>query len=376
MKVLITGPDGFLGKSLSLCLAERKEIQVLRFGRSDCLSKLPELVEDADFIFHLAGVNRPNDPMEFKAGNAQLTEILCSAVASVAEKSARKVPIVLTSSKQAATDNLYGLSKRAAEDIVFNLQRKHGIPVHVFRLPNVFGKWAKPNYNSVVATFCHNVARGLPIEVFDPSATLTLVYLEDVIQRFISLMDGAASEVDKDGFELIEPQYTTSVGELAQLIESFKQSRQDLLIKRVGIGLERALYSTYISYLPPQDFSYFISVYQDDRGVFAEMLRTPDCGQFSFFTARPGVTRGGHYHHTKTEKFLVVRGNARFKFRNIATGENYELLTSADKAQIVETVPGWAHDITNIGCDDLIVLLWANEVFDRERPDTFCASTF
>lgn len=370
-KVLITGANGFVGRNLRLHLAERKDVQVLCFTRESDVTQLPALLKRVDFVFHLAGVNRPQDPQEFTAGNAELTQALCQAVKDVAASTGRKVPLVYTSSSQAARDNPYGQSKRSAEDALFALQRKAGVPVHVFRLPNVFGKWCKPNYNSAVATFCHNIARDLPIQVNDPAAALTLVYVDDVLGRFVQLLDGADAMVDADGFSAVAPQYTTTVGELAAQIQAFKDSRSTLMTERVGTGLMRALYATYVSYLPVEAFAYTIPMYSDPRGVFAEMLKTPDCGQFSYFTAHPGITRGGHYHHTKTEKFLVIKGQARFKFRHMQTSEAYELVTCGAKAEIVETVPGWTHDITNIGTDEMIVILWANEVFDRERPDTF-----
>lgn len=370
-KVLITGANGFVGKNLQLHLAERKDLQVLCFTRESDVAQLPSLLQEMDFVFHLAGVNRPQDPQEFGVGNAELTQMLCQAVGAVVADTGRKIPVVYTSSTQAARDNPYGQSKRLAEEALFDLQRTWGVPVHVFRLPNVFGKWCKPNYNSAVATFCHNIARELPIQVNDPAAALTLVYVDDVVERFIQLLDGADAMVDADGFAVVAPQYTTTVGELAAQIQTFKDSRSTLMTERVGTGMVRALYATYVSYLPVEAFTYTVPMYSDPRGVFAEMLKTPDCGQFSYFTAHPGITRGGHYHHTKTEKFLVIKGQARFKFRHMQTGEAYELVTSGDKAEIVETVPGWTHDITNIGSDEMIVMLWANEVFDRERPDTF-----
>ena len=245
------------------------------------------------------------------------------------------------------------------------------VPVHVFRLPNVFGKWSRPNYNSVVATFCHNIARDLPIQVNDPQAALTLVYIDDVIERFVLLMDGAAPMAGLDGFVTVQPQYTTTVGELARLIRAFRDSRGSLVTERVGTGLVRALYATYVSYLPVEEFFYDVPLHADRRGIFVEMLKTPDCGQFSFFTAYPGVTRGGHYHHSKSEKFLVIKGQALFRFRHMQTGQTHELLTSGDRPQIVETVPGWTHDITNTGPEEMVVMLWANEIFDRARPDTY-----
>ena len=367
MKVLITGANGFMGKNLQLHLAERKDVEVICFTRNNDESQLPDLLKGVSFVFHLAGVNRPQDPQEFSTGNTNLTQKLCHAIA----RTGRKIPVVYTSSTQADRDNAYGVSKRAAEDALFELQRKHDVVAHVFRLPNVFGKWCKPNYNSAVATFCHNIARGLPIQINDPAASLTLVYVDDVIERFIHLMEGADRNLDSSGFESVSPQYTATVGQLAEQIKTFKESRSSLMTDRVGSGLIRALYSTYVSYLPTEEFAYRVPQHGDSRGLFVEMLKTPDCGQFSYFTAHPGMTRGGHYHHSKTEKFLVIKGQARFKFRHMYTGETYELLTSGDKAEIVETVPGWTHDITNIGNDEMVVMLWANEAFDRSKPDTF-----
>jgi UDP-2-acetamido-2,6-beta-L-arabino-hexul-4-ose reductase len=371
MKVLITGANGFVGKNLQLRLGERKDVQVACFTREHRLDQLPDLLQDVDFVFHLAGVNRPQDPSEFAAGNAHLTRALCEAVAGAARASGRKMPILYTSSTQAMLDNPYGRSKREAEDALRTAARDPLVPVQVFRLPNVFGKWCQPNYNSAVATFCHNIARGLPIQINDPQAPVTLVYIDDVLDRFIQIMDGADASVGPDGFESVAPQYTVTVGELARQIESFKDSRISLMTDRVGIGLTRALYSTYVSYLPVESFAYEIPQHADPRGVFVEMLKTPDCGQFSFFTAHPGVTRGGHYHHSKTEKFLVIRGDAKFRFRHMQTGQVHELLTNGARSHIVETVPGWTHDITNVGEGEMVVMLWANEVFDRVRPDTF-----
>jgi UDP-2-acetamido-2,6-beta-L-arabino-hexul-4-ose reductase len=374
MKVLITGVNGFVGKNLQLRLKERKDVEVLCFTRENSASELAALLQGVGFVFHLAGVNRPQDPQEFVSGNADLSHALCAALAAMAA-SGRAIPVIYSSSTQAANDNPngnpYGLSKRAAELALFNLQAQSGVPVHVFRLPNVFGKWCRPNYNSAVATFCHNIARDLPIQIHDPAAPMTLVYVDDVVERFIELMDGADAAADSEGFETITPQYTTRVGELADQIMAFKRSRSSLITERVGTGWVRALYSTYVSYLPTESFRYQVPQHGDARGVFVEMLKTPDCGQFSYFTAHPGVTRGGHYHHSKTEKFLVIKGQARFQFRHMHTGESYELATCGDKAEIVETVPGWTHDITNIGHDEMVVMLWANEVFDRTQPDTY-----
>jgi UDP-2-acetamido-2,6-beta-L-arabino-hexul-4-ose reductase len=371
MKVLITGAKGFIGTNLQLHLAERKDVQVVCFTRADDVIQLPALLKGVDFVFHLAGVNRPQDPQEFVSGNVDLTQALCQAVCAMAEATGKKTPIVYTSSVQAGRGNLYGQSKRGAEDALLAAARSHQLPLHIFRLPNVFGKWCKPNYNSAVATFCHNIARGLPIQVNDPAAPVKLVYVDDVIERFVQLMEGADAEMDADGFATVASQYSTTVGELARLVQAFKDSRGTLMTERVGTGLVRALYATYVSYLPVESFTYTVPQHGDPRGVFAEMLKTPDCGQFSYFKAHPGITRGGHYHHSKTEKFLVIKGQARFKFRHMLTGQMHELVTTGEKATIVQTVPGWTHDITNIGSDEMIVMLWANEIFDLTHPDTY-----
>ncbi|RJG09226.1 NAD-dependent epimerase/dehydratase family protein [Pseudomonas cavernicola] len=364
MKVLITGANGFVGKNLVAHLSERKDIEVLCFIRGDDVAQLQVLMPEVDFVFHLAGVNRPQDPQEFKTGNTDLTQALCDAI----EASGKLVPVLYTSSSQAELDNPYGSSKRGAEEALLELASKHGSAVYLFRLPNVFGKWARPNYNSAVATFCHNIARDLPIQINDLQARINLVYIDDVVTHFIAAMDGQSLG---EPFVSVEPQYSISVGALAEQLQAFRDSRTSLISEPVGTGLVRALYSTYVSYLPPERFTYQVPKYGDPRGVFVEMLKTGDSGQFSYFTAHPGVTRGGHYHHSKTEKFLVIKGKACFRFRHIVSGEFYELFTTGEQPEIVETVPGWTHDITNVGDEEMIVMLWANEIFDRERPDTY-----
>lgn len=364
MRVLITGSNGFVGKNLYTHLSERKDIDVVTFTRDDDFDSLDAKLEGVDFVFHLAGVNRPKNVEEFTQGNSELTAVLCQVI----ETKGRKIPVVYTSSIQAELDNPYGKSKQTAEQVLVNFSTKTGIPVYIFRLTNVFGKWCKPNYNSAVATFCHNIARGLPIQINDPTAKINLVYIDDVVKCFISIIDGVLAE---KGFCDVEPVYEVTVGALVDKISTFKRSRQSLVTEPVGVGLDRALYSTYLAYLEPKDFAYGLVKHEDHRGVFVEMLKTKNSGQFSFFTAHPGITRGGHYHHTKTEKFLVLKGEALFKFRHILSGEYYELKTTGDSPQVVETVPGWTHEVANVGDDEMIVMLWANEIFDRERPDTY-----
>ena len=363
MRIVITGADGFIGRNLDVRLGELGYADIARITRHSSAEDLEAALKEAEFVFHLAGVNRPKDVSEFVSGNAGLTETVCALLAG----SGNKAPVVLSSSTQAGLDNSYGHSKRAAEEAVFNHGERTGAPVYVFRLTNVFGKWSKPNYNSAVATFCHNIARGMEIRVNDPAAALRLVYIDDVVEAFVALLRTPPRAA---GFVEAGPEYETTVGYVADTIRGFPASRKSLITDRVGTGLVRALYSTYLSFLPPEQFFYDVARHGDARGVFVEMLKTPDCGQFSYFTSHPGVTRGEHYHHTKTEKFMVLKGTAHFGFRHVVTGEFHELVTRGGEGRIVETVPGWTHNITNIGDDEMIVMLWANEIFDRAKPDT------
>jgi UDP-2-acetamido-2,6-beta-L-arabino-hexul-4-ose reductase len=364
-RVAVTGADGFIARNVALLLAERGDT-VIRITRSTTGEGLRAALAGADVVLHLAGVNRPKDSAEFDEGNTGFTTLLCDELRALD----RPMPVVYASSSQAVQDNPYGRSKRAAELALERFARESGAPVAILRLWNVFGKFARPNYNSVVATFCHNIARGLPIVVSDPAAPVRLVHVDDVAAALLRLVDSGVAEV---GLVDVGPVHGTTVGDLAATIRGFAESRRTLMPGAVGAGFLRALYSTYVSYLPTDGFSYALTRHEDPRGAFAEMLRTPDAGQFSFFTAHPGVTRGGHYHHTKTEKFLVVRGRARFGFRHVVTDERFALEVHGGESRVVETVPGWAHDVTNIGDEEMIVMLWANETFDPQRPDTIAA---
>ncbi|MFS0739846.1 NAD-dependent epimerase/dehydratase family protein [Brevundimonas sp. 3P9-tot-E] len=362
MAVVVTGASGFIGRNLIVRLRERK-LDIIALGSDATESAWRQAAEQADFVFHLAGVNRPQDDAEFISGNTDVTRTLCRML----EDAGKTTPIVYASSIQAERHNAYGRSKRAAENILLEHSYRTGSPVRIFRLANVFGKWARPNYNSAVATFSHNIAHGLEITVHDANASLSLVHVDDVCAAFVELLESPITGAD---FIEARPVYSTTVGEIAESIRSYARSRETLVTDRVGQGLQRALYSTYLSYLEPDAFAYDVPRHANSRGVFVEMLKTPDCGQFSYFTAGPGITRGEHYHHAKTEKFLVLTGTARFSFRHILTHQRHEIITEGGQGRIVETIPGWTHDITNIGSTEMVVMLWANEIFDRSRPDT------
>lgn len=363
MRVLVTGSEGFIGKNLCISLKRDESIETLEYTKNNKPQELCELVKSCDFIFHLAGINRPETEQEFFEGNSDLTKALCDAVI----QSGKKIPIVFTSSIQAERMNPYGRSKLQAEMHLLNLYMETDNPIYIYRLPNVFGKWCKPNYNSVVATFCHNISRGLPIDIHNADAELSLVHIGSVVTSFMRVMN----DMPKETLHIdVEPVYKITLGELANQLFQFKQSRETLITENVGDGFLRVLYATYISYISPDQFNYPLIKHEDPRGRFVEMLKTKDSGQFSFFTAHPGITRGGHYHHVKTEKFLVIQGKARFKFRHIVTDGFCEIETSSDKPEVVETIPGWSHDITNIGDEEMVVMLWANENFNPKAPDT------
>lgn len=364
MKILVTGSNGFIAKNFIQFLSEKSEMEILKFNRESTLAELEQSVLAADWIVHLAGVNRPLNEQEFVEGNISLTQ----KIADILKQAAKKTPIILSSSIQAERDNAYGKSKLGGEQILQQLHHTQGNPVYICRLANVFGKWSRPNYNSAVATFCYNTANDLPVQINDEHAVIRLVYVDDVVETFWNMIQGNYTPAQQ--FQ-IEPEYQMTVGDLAKTLDEFKRSRDSLITAPVGTGLIRALYSTYLSFLKPEQFDYTVPKYGDERGVFVEMLKTPDAGQFSYFTAHPGITRGGHYHHSKTEKFLVIKGKALFKFKHVVTGEFYQLETCGDEPRIVETVPGWTHDITNVGNDEMVVMLWANEIFDRNRPDTY-----
>ena len=383
MKILVTGSNGFIGKNLCLTLRQMPDVEVLSYDIGD-EPKLDEYTASCDFVMHLAGVNRPKDPAEFKRGNTVFTEDILEKLAA----RENPPPVLLSSSIQAALDNDYGRSKKAAEDAVRAYGEKTCAPVFIYRLANVFGKWCRPNYNSAVATWCYNIARDLPIQVRDPAAEVTLVYVDDVLRSFIGCvgewMSGGGGEsvgVNSSTPPLLHsftptlsvtPSYTKSLGEIVGLIQSFHDEPRTLMVPDQRDGFTKKLYATYLSSLPEDQFSYPLTMHCDNRGSFTEALHSDERGQVSVNISHPGIVKGQHWHHTKHEKFLVVSGEGVIRFRKMfGDGKVIEYRVSGEKLEVVRIPPGYTHNIENTGKGDMVTLMWANEVFDPANPDTF-----
>ena len=365
MKILITGAKGFIGKNLAVELKNRKYTDIFEYDKETDLSLLEEYCNKADFVFHLAGVNRPKDQSEFMEGNFGFTSTLLDTL----KKYKNNCPVMLSSSIQAEFDNPYGKSKKAGEDLLFNYSKETGVKVLIYRFPNVFGKWCRPNYNSAVATFCHNIARDLPISVNDPSVVMKLVYIDDVVNELVNALEG---KENKNGdFCEVPIVHTIKLGEIADLIYSFRKSREERSIPDMSNEFTKKLYSTYLSYLPEDKFSYELKMNVDNRGSFTEFIKTPDRGQVSVNVSKPGITKGNHWHHTKNEKFLVVSGKGVIRFRKIDSDEVLEYFVSGDKMKVVDIPTGYTHNIENLGDTDMVTIMWANEPFDPEKPDTY-----
>ncbi len=394
MKILVTGAKGFIGSNLCLTLKQIDGMEVLPYDLGD-EAKLDEYTASCDFVMHLAGVNRPKDPAEFKAGNTVFTEDILEKLAA----RPNPPPVLLSSSIQAALDNPYGLSKCAAEEAVQAYGEKTGVPVFIYRLANVFGKWCRPNYNSAVATWCHNIARDLPIQVRDPNAEVTLVYVDDVVRSFIGCV-GISTQRGKEAEEQsvsavkapsaspplcfsalknkntpilsVSPSYTETLGEIVGLIQSFHDEPKTLMVPDQRDGFTKKLYATYLSSLPADQFSYPLTMHCDNRGSFTEALHSEERGQVSVNISRPGIVKGQHWHHTKHEKFLVVTGQGVIRFRKMVGDDKViEYHVSGEKLEVVRIPPGYTHNIENTGEGDMVTLMWANEVFDPGAPDTF-----
>lgn len=367
--ILITGAGGFVGKNLVATLRTAGYTDLMPFEKDDTPETLADYCRRAAFVVHLAGINRPTDPSEFYTGNAGLTDTLLTDL----EAAGNTAPVLVTSSTQAELDNDYGKSKRQAEEAIFAHRRRTGAAVYVFRMPGVFGKWCRPNYNSVVATFCHNVAHGLPIQVRDPAFSLPLVYIDDVVACILAAFDGQVM-MDRSTTPIchMHPIHEVTLGRLAELIQGFAAGRTSLAVPDLAPGsFEKKLYSTYLSYLPSDQFSYPLETHTDNRGSFTEFLRSPERGQVSINISHPGIVKGNHWHHTKNEKFLVVKGEGVIRFRNIFSREVIEYHVSGDKLEVVDIPCGYTHNIENVGTEDMVTVMWANEAFDPDHPDTF-----
>lgn len=368
MKILVTGAKGFVGKNLVAELKNRGYSDIFEFDMGTEKALLDTFAKECDFVFHLAGVNRPKDEKEFMEGNFGFTSELLEAL----KEHGNKAPILITSSIQAELDNPYGKSKKAGEDLLFAYGEDTGAKVYVYRLANLFGKWSRPNYNSAVATFCHNIANGLEIRVNDPNADLTLCYIDDVVKSFIQTFEGKPYLDGK--FCKVPVEHQVKLGQVADLILSFRESRSNLMVPDMGDSFTKKLYSTYLSYLPEDGFSYDLKMNVDNRGSFTEFLKTNDRGQVSINVSKPGITKGNHWHHTKNEKFLVVRGDGIIRFRKIDEVEIIAYRVSGDKLQVVDIPTGYTHSIENVGETDMVTVMWANELLDTKNPDTYYLS--
>jgi len=364
VKILVTGAGGFLGKNLVAELKNQGYEDLLLYTRNNTSRDLEEYTKKCSFVYHLAGVNRPENQEEFMDGNHGFT----SELLGLLKKNRNKSPVLITSSIQVEKDNPYGISKKAGEDLLFDHSLKTGAEVFVYRLPNLFGKWSKPNYNTVVATYCYNIARNLDIQVSNPDAVLNLCYVDDVLEEFVNALKGKPTKLNN--YCTVQKTHSIKLGALAELIKSFKVSRISLSVPNMEDALTKKLYSTYLSFLPEDKFSYDLKMNVDSRGSFTEFIRTANRGQVSVNISKPGITKGNHWHHTKNEKFLVVSGYGLIRFRNIDSEEVIEYYVNGEKLQVVDIPTGYTHSIVNVGKTDLVTVMWVNESFDPEKPDT------
>lgn len=382
MNILITGAEGFIGKNLVAALRNIRDgkdctanigsdLTIFEYDKDTDAQLLDEYCREADFVFHLAGVNRPENQEEFMEGNFGFTSVLLGTL----KKHENTCPVMVSSSIQAELDNLYGKSKKAGENLVFSYGKETGADILVYRFPNVFGKWCRPNYNSAVATFCHNIAQGLPIKVNDPNVEMNLVYIDDVVENLLNHLRRGGEAVEKqlknNKFYEVSPVHKVRLERIADLIYSFKNSREERSVPDMSDAFTKKLYSTYLSYLSKDEFSYDLKMNIDERGSFTEFIRTPDRGQVSVNVSKPGIVKGNHWHHTKNEKFLVVSGRGVIRFRKIDSDEVLEYFVSGEKMEVVDIPVGYTHNIENLGDTDMVTIMWANEPFDSDKPDTY-----
>ncbi len=384
MNVLITGANGFVGRNLTQRLYALRDgrdrtrpalriDEVLLYTRETAPETLAAYCRSADFVVHLAGVNRPQDPEEFTTGNTDLTRTLLAQL----RQSGNRCPVLLASSIQASltgryAGSPYGHSKRAAEALLRAYSEQTGAQGLIYRFPNLFGKWCRPNYNSVVATFCHNIARDMPITVSDPAAELELVYIDDLVDELLDAMEGHPHRADA-GYYRVPVSHPVTLGEIVRLLRSFHDQPQTLLLPQIPDGsFAKKLYSTYLSYLPPEKVAFPLKMNVDARGSFTELLKTDACGQVSVNITKPGVTKGQHWHNSKWEFFIVVAGRGLIRERRIGSDEVIEFAVSGERIEAVHMLPGYTHDIINLSdTEDLVTVMWANERFDPEHPDTY-----
>ncbi|MGV2642567.1 NAD-dependent epimerase/dehydratase family protein [Clostridium perfringens] len=364
MKVLITGAKGFIGKNLVSTLEREDKYEIICIDRENSKEELEKGVLNSDFIVHLAGINRPKNEEEFFKGNTGLTE----EIIEILKKNNKNTSILITSSIQADLDNAYGQSKKGAEEALIKYMADTKGNVFIFRLPNVFGKWCRPNYNSAIATFCHNIARGEEVWISDPTREMTLVYIDDVVRNIKDVIDNEENYIP--GYQNVDIEHKATLGEIVDLINSFKESRKSLMIPNMENELTKKLYSTYLSYLPENDFSYSLKMNVDNRGSFTEFIKSKDRGQVSVNISKPGITKGNHWHDTKNEKFLVVSGEGVIRFRKVDSEEIIEYKVSGEKLEVVDIPVGYTHSIINTGERDMVTIMWVNEIFNPEKPDT------
>jgi UDP-2-acetamido-2,6-beta-L-arabino-hexul-4-ose reductase len=363
-KVLVTGSKGFVGKNLCAVLRRCEDVELYEYDIDKKQAELNIALQQVDFIIHLAGVNRPEDTNEFETGNAGSLKEICSKI----QELGRAPKIVLSSSIQAELDNPYGISKRHAEEALQRFAENTSAECVIYRFKNLFGKWCRPNYNSVTATFCHNIANDLPIQISDPAHEIDLTHIDDVVKAFVNEMESVSP-----GFRFAKPLSSKriSLGELAEKIKSFREMRTKLNLTDFRDTFERALYGTYLSYLNDKEFEYGLDIKADQHGSLAEFLKSPSMGQIFVSRTKPGITRGNHYHHTKTEKFLVLQGKAVIRFRHINSDCVLEYRVLGEDYRVLDIPPGYTHSIENVGKDELVTLFWASEMFDPNRPDTY-----
>jgi UDP-2-acetamido-2,6-beta-L-arabino-hexul-4-ose reductase len=365
MKVLITGSEGFIGKNLCQYLKAMPNIEVMKFDKEDDFSVIEKNIDSVDFIFHLAGVNRSQSVEEFYKGNSDLTR----SIVELLKSHNLTIPIIFSSSIHAIKDNDYGQSKKQAEDFLLEYNTNNN--VYIYRLHNVFGKWCRPNYNSVVATFCYNIAHNLDITINDENTELELIYIDDVIRDFINVMNGNQPTKIEGDYCYIQPTYKITLGKLAEQLRQFKDNVGSILVPQTGNEFIKKLFSTYLSYVELNDMVINPKMNLDERGSFTELIKTIDSGQVSVSVSKPGIFRGNHYHHTKVERFIVIKGEAKITFQHVITGELVEYIVDDKKLKIVTIPVGYTHKIENVGNDEMILLIWCNEIFNKEKPDTY-----